>query len=58
LSAEIAAFVDRVMEDPAGAPKWWGRMWLQMVLAYRSARVALIDAPAPYTELRRIQRGE
>lgn len=53
----IAGFVDRVMEDPARSPKWWGRMWLQMILDRRRERDVLLDAPAPYAELRRIQRG-
>ena len=57
----IDHFVDRVVEDPNSAPRWWRRMLVDLA---RSAltrigllRTPLLDAVEPFTELSRCRRG-
>lgn len=52
----IADFVALVVDHPRRSPRWWKRMLADLVREQLRRR-ALLDAPAPWTEIQRIRKA-
>lgn len=54
--ALVSDFVERVVDHPREAPRWWKQLLAEFVRRVLR-RKALIDAPAPWTEWQACRRA-